>query len=147
MQTDIPLKVLTQQRAQDLLPLLGVADATVRQVIVAELPASAKRLDMLLELERADGTTALHLIEWQGYRDVAFLWRVAGYLSWLGVERPGTPLAITLVYLTPNDDVGTLLTSGPPDARGKWHSRQCGCGSSMQCRRRPGRLVWQSSAR
>ncbi len=42
MQTDIPLKTLTRLRAQDLLPLLGVADAIVRQVIVAELPTSAK---------------------------------------------------------------------------------------------------------
>lgn len=47
MQTDIPLKTLTRLRAQDLLLLLGVTDATVQRVVVAELPASAKRLDTL----------------------------------------------------------------------------------------------------
>lgn len=66
MQTDIPLKRLTALRANDLLPLLASAEATVIAVETLELPASATRLDNVLRLRSVGGQEYLHVIEWQG---------------------------------------------------------------------------------
>jgi hypothetical protein len=73
------------------------------------MPASSRRLDNLLLLRDYEGNEWLHLVEWQGYPDSRFLWRVLSYLGWLGLNRAERPIAVTLVYLTPADDVGDAL--------------------------------------
>lgn len=109
MQTDIPLKRLTLLRPADLLPLLGSPDAQVLAVETLELPASATRLDNVLRLRSPQGQEYLHLVEWQGYHDPTVLWRVAGYLAWLGQRSPQLAITGTLIYLTPTDDAGTTI--------------------------------------
>jgi hypothetical protein len=109
VQTDIPLKRLTQLRPTDLLSLLGTPDAIVLDVETLELPASKTSLDTVLRLRRPDGQQYLHLVEWQGYRDPLFLWRTLGYLAWLGQNRRERPILVTVMYLTPDDDVGDRL--------------------------------------
>jgi hypothetical protein len=109
VQTDIPLKRLTRLRPADLLLLLGTPDATVLDVETLELPASKTSLDTILRLRQPDGQEYLHLVEWQGYRDPLFLWRTLGYLAWLGQNRRERPILVTAIYLTPDDDTGSLL--------------------------------------
>lgn len=109
MQTDIPLKRLTTLRAPDLLPLLASEAATVLAVGTLELPASATRLDNVLHLRSAGGQEYLHVIEWQGYNDPAVLWRLAGYLAWLGQRHDAQVIGGTVIYLTPGADVGDTL--------------------------------------
>ncbi|NJN67924.1 MAG: hypothetical protein HC884_15050 [Chloroflexaceae bacterium] len=110
MQTDIPLKRLTMLRAADLLPLLGVPHATLLAVETLELPASNARLDNILHVRSPSGLEYLHLIEWQGYPDQGVLWRVLGYLAWIGRHNPTKTVVGTLVYLTPPCDMGDTLT-------------------------------------
>jgi predicted transposase YdaD len=114
MQTDLPLKRLTQLCPGDLLPLLGAPEAEVVAVESLELPASKSSLDTLLRLRQPDGTEYLHLVERQGYRDPQFLWRTLGYLSWLGQNRRERPILATVIYLHPGDDVGDTLEQGTP---------------------------------
>lgn len=109
MQTDIPLKRLTALRAEDLLPLLGEASATVAAVETLELPATATRLDNVIRLRDTSGREHLHVIEWQGYHDRAVLWRLASYLAWLGQRNPELPVIGTVIYLTPDTDVGSAI--------------------------------------
>jgi hypothetical protein len=109
VQTDIPLKTLTELCADDLLSLLGAEGATVLGVEALELPASATRLDTLLHLRSPRGTEYLHLLEWQGYKDPKFLWRALGYLGWLGQHRDERPILVTPIYLHPDDDTGEEL--------------------------------------
>lgn len=109
MQTDIPLKRLTTLRAHDLLPLLASAEATVVAVETLELPASATRLDNVLRLRSVGGQEYLHVIEWQGYTDPAVLWRLTGYLAWLGQRHHAQVVVGTVIYLTPASDVGATL--------------------------------------
>ncbi len=109
METDIPLKRLALLRAADLLPLRGAPDATVVGVETLELPASAQRLDTLFHLRTPQGQDYWQLIEFQGYRDPALLWRTMGYLAWLGQHKPERPILATVIYLTPGDDVGAAL--------------------------------------
>jgi hypothetical protein len=118
MQTDLPLKRLTQLCPGDLLPLLGTPEAEVVDVESLELPTSKTSLDTLLHLRQPDGTEYLHLIEWQGYRDPTFLWRTLGYLSWLGQNRTERPILATVIYLHPGDDVGDTLQQGVPGRAG-----------------------------
>ncbi len=110
MQTDIPLKRLTLLRAADLLPLFGLPFATLLGVDSLELPASAARLDNILRVRSPGGQTYAHVVEWQGYRDLAALWRFAGYLAWVGQRAQGEVVVGTMVYLTPEADVGDGLT-------------------------------------
>jgi hypothetical protein len=110
MYTDIPLKRLTRLCAIDLLSLLGTPDATVLSVETLEMPANRTSLDTVLRLRNAEGQTYLHLVEWQGWRDPLFLWRTLGYLAWLGQNEEERPVLATIIYLTPNDDVGEMLT-------------------------------------
>lgn len=111
METDIPLKTLTQICAPDLLPLLAIPDAEVLGVESLELPATATRLDNLLRLRASTGQYFVLLVEWQGYRDLRFLWRVLDYLAWLGLhcDDETVAIAVVLVYLHPADDVGETL--------------------------------------
>ena len=109
MQTDIPLKRLTALRAADLLPLFGTPDARLMAVETLELPAGATRLDNVLRVRSSLGQEYLHVIEWQGYRDPTVLWRIIGYLAWLGQRTPDVTVMGTLVYLTPECDVGDTL--------------------------------------
>jgi hypothetical protein len=109
MQTDVPLRALIEACAADLLPLLGVPQAVVVDVLSLEMPASSRRLDNLLLLRDYAGNEWLHLVEWQGYPDPEFLWRVLSYLAWLGLHRSERPIAVTLVYLKRRDDVGDTL--------------------------------------
>ncbi len=125
MQTDLPLKRLTQLRPSDLLPLLGTPDAEVLTVESLELPASKTSLDTLLHLRQPDGTEYLHLIEWQGYRDPNFLWRTLGYLAWLGQNRRERPILATVVYLHPGDDVGDTVEQGTLGQSGWTVSLSC----------------------
>ena len=125
VQTDLPLKRLTQLCPADLLPLLGTPDAEVLAVESLELPASKTSLDTLLRLRQPDGTEYLHLIEWQGYRDPTFLWRTLGYLSWLGQNRRERPILATVIYLHPGDDVGDTLQQGIPGQAGWVASIPC----------------------
>jgi hypothetical protein len=109
VQTDIPLKRLTTLRAPDLLPLLNIPDATVVAVETLELPASATRLDNVLRLRSAGGQEYLHVIEWQGYPDPAVLWRLTGYLAWLGQRYRDVTVIGTVIYLNPSADAGDTL--------------------------------------
>lgn len=112
METDIPLRVLTEISAADLLPLLGVQDAEVLGVESLEMPALATRLDNVLRLRDHTGNISLHLVEWQGYRDTNFLWRVIGYLGWLGMHRTERPIDATPIYLWPEADAGNAVQQG-----------------------------------
>jgi hypothetical protein len=109
VQTDIPLKRLTRIAPSDVLFLLGMPDADVLGVQTLELPSSKTSLDTVIRLRQPDGRDYLHLIEWQGWHDATFLWRVLGYLSWLGQHHAERPILVTLVYLKPEDDVGDTL--------------------------------------
>jgi hypothetical protein len=110
MRTDIPLKRLTALRSSDLLALFGLPDAQVLKVETLSLPESATELDNVLHLRSPQGQDYLHVIEWQGYHDPAVLWRMTGYLSWLGRRAPAQTILGTLVYLAPAYDVGDTLT-------------------------------------
>ncbi len=99
----------TEACAADLLSLLGVPQAEVLEVLSLEMPATSRRLDNLLLLRNQAGREWLHLVEWQGYPDPRFLWRVLFYLGWLALFRTERPIAVTLVYLKPGDDVGDTL--------------------------------------
>lgn len=118
MKSDIPLKRLTQHCPTDLLPLIGAADATVVRVESLELPTGKSSLDCVLHLLAPDGTPYQHIIEWQGWRDPVFVWRALGYLGWMGQNRPERPILITLIYLSPNDDVGDTLRQELPGQPG-----------------------------
>jgi predicted transposase YdaD len=109
VQTDIPLKRLTTLRAFDLLPLLNITEAAVVAVETLELQASATRLDNVLRIQSAGGQEYLHVIEWQGYTDPFVLWRLAGYLAWLGQNGRAKTVVGTVIYLTPAADVGNSL--------------------------------------
>jgi hypothetical protein len=106
MKTDIPLRVLTAISAADLLPLLGIQEAEVLGVDSLEMPSMTVRLDTVLRLRLPNDRTSLHLVEWQGWRDPNFLWRVIEYLGWLGQHRHERPINATPVYLWPEADVG-----------------------------------------
>jgi predicted transposase YdaD len=122
VQTDVPLKTLTQLCPADVLALLGAAGATVLGVESLELPTTATAVDTLLRLHSPQHGTYLHLLEWQGYRDPLFLWRLLGYLAWLGQNRPERPLAASVVYLHPGDDTGDTLHQEVPGLGG-WSVR------------------------
>jgi hypothetical protein len=109
VQTDIPLKRLTTLRAEDLLSLLGSTDTTVVAVETLELPASATRLDNVLRLRSAGGQEYLHVVEWQGYDDPVVLWRVAGYLAWIGQRYSERTVVGTIIYLSPAADAGDSI--------------------------------------
>ena len=111
METDIPLKVLAETRAADLLPLLGVAGAHVLRVRSIELPATAKRLDTLLSLRSPAGQRYRLLVEWQGYRDPLLLWRVLEYLARLGPQGADEegPLLVVIIYVDKRADIGNRL--------------------------------------
>ncbi len=109
MRTDIPLKRLTALCGSDLLPLLGARYTTLLRVETLELPASADRLDSILTVRSPQGQEYLHILEWQGYRDPAVLWRLAGYLAWVGQRTPTIPVIGTLIYLAPQYDIGDKL--------------------------------------
>jgi hypothetical protein len=110
MRTDNPLKYLTIVRGSDLLPLFGLPYHTLIRVQTEELPARDTRLDNVLLVRSPQGQEYLHVVEWQGYPDQATLWKVAGYLSWLGQRYPTMTIVGTVVYLTPACDVGDTLT-------------------------------------
>lgn len=110
MKTDIPLKRLTALRGDDLLPLLGLPASALVRVESRELPAIATRLDTVMRVRSLQGQEYLHLVEWQGYYDAVVLWRLAGYMAWLGQQEPGMPVVGTVVYLAPHCDVGDTLT-------------------------------------
>ena len=74
-----------------------------------ELPASAKRLDNVLHLRSPKGQEYMHVLEWQGYPDPVVLWRMLGYMGWLGQRLPKMTVLGTLVYLTPDSDAGDTL--------------------------------------
>ena len=134
MQTDIPLKRLTAICAADLLPLLGAAGMELVRVGVLELPQTAAALDTVLWLRDGRGRVHLHLVEWQGYRDPLFLWRLMGYLSWVGLHHPERPITITPIYLRPGDDVGSSLRQGLEGELESW-------GIAFTCVR-----LWQQDA-
>lgn len=109
MKTDIPLKRLAELRGADLLPLLGVPATAVGHVATLELPASAERLDTVLTLESPGGQEYLLVVEWQGYRDVTVLWRLASYCARIGQRMPMMPIVGCVVYLAPAFDIGDSL--------------------------------------
>ena len=74
-----------------------------------ELPASTTSLDIGLRLQRGQGLPYLHVIEWQDWHDLLFLWRSMGYVMWLGQDRFERPLLVTMIYLRPEDDSSCLL--------------------------------------
>jgi Skp family chaperone for outer membrane proteins len=110
MKTDIPLKRLTAMRGADLLPLFGFPAATLLRITTRELPMSATRLDTLLHVRSPAGQEYLQVVDWQAYRDTKVLWRLAGYVAWLGQEDPTMTVVGTVVYLHPGDDLGDSLT-------------------------------------
>ncbi|NJN66653.1 MAG: hypothetical protein HC884_08000 [Chloroflexaceae bacterium] len=110
MQTDISLKRLTALCGADLLPLFGVPFDRLLRVETLEQPASARRLDNVLHVRSPDGQTYLHVVEWQGYPDLVVLWRLMGYLAWLGQKFPTLTVVGTVVYLSPACDRGATLS-------------------------------------
>jgi predicted transposase YdaD len=99
MKTDHTLKRLTELCPEDLLALLGAPASEVLRVETLQLPATSTSLDNLISLRGPDGRVFLHLIEWQGYTDPTFLWRVLHYVSWLGQRRSERPILVTVIYL------------------------------------------------
>lgn len=69
---------------------------------------------MLLVRSRA-GQEYLVILEWQGYPDLAVLWRVTGYLAWLGQQDPAGTVVAVIVYLTPACDIGNTITQQVDD--------------------------------
>jgi hypothetical protein len=107
MQTDIPLKRLTALRVADLLPLLGgrpTAGGRDTRTAGQRYPAGQRPAPA-----QPQGQEYLHVIEWQGYHDLAVLWRLTGYQAWLGQRDPTRVVIGTLIYLKPEDDVGDTL--------------------------------------
>lgn len=119
MKTDHTLKRLTELCPEDLLALLGAPESEVLRVETLQLPATSTSLDNLISLRGPDGRVSLHLIEWQGYTDPVFLWRVLHYASWLGQRRSERPILVTVIYLKPGDDVGDTLAQAP-ELPGGW---------------------------
>ena len=111
METDIPLKVLAETRAADLLPLLGAAGAHLLRVRSIELPATAKRLDTLLSLRSPSGQRYRLLVGWQVYRDPLLLWRVLEYFARLGPQGADEegPLLVVIIYVDKRADIGNRL--------------------------------------
>jgi hypothetical protein len=109
MRTDIPLKRLAELCGADLLDLLGSPNAAIRRVDSLELPASAERLDTVFTLLSPGGQEYLLVVEWQGYRDSAVLWRLASYCARIGQRVPSVPVLSTVVYLIPAADAGDRL--------------------------------------
>lgn len=97
MKTDLPLKRLTRLRPQDILVLIGQPAAEVVGVETLELPANKRSLDTVLHVRDNDKREYLYLIEWQGWRDEVFLWRVLDYIAWLGQNRPERPIMVSLI--------------------------------------------------
>lgn len=110
MQTDASLKHLTILRAADLLPLFGLPYAELLAVETIQLPATTTGLDNVLRVRSPGGQEYILVIEWQGYRDIAMLWRLAHYLSWLGRQNPTLTIVGTVIYLAPEYDVGDAIT-------------------------------------
>ncbi len=109
MKTDVPLKRVPRLCAADLLSLLGSTATEVLGVETLELPSNRTSLDTVLRLRGVDGRPYLHPVEWQGWHDPFILWRTLRYLAWLGQNRTERPILVTLIYLTPDDDVGDTL--------------------------------------
>lgn len=93
-----------------MLPLLNMPASSLVRVESRELPTMATRLDTLLRVRSPRGQEYLHVLEWQGYPDLGALWRLMGYIAWLGQQEPGTVVIGTMVYLTPECDVGDTIT-------------------------------------
>lgn len=83
--------------AWNVLPLLEAPNAEVIGVETLVLPASQTSLDTVLRLRQPGGSDYLHLVEWQGYNDPQFLWRLMSYLGWLGQNRAERPILATLL--------------------------------------------------
>jgi hypothetical protein len=82
----------------------------VIEVLTEELPASATRLDALLHIQSPGGQDYMLVVEWQGYPDPRVLWRLAGYVAWVGQKYPRRPVVGIVVYLYPHCDIGDTLT-------------------------------------
>lgn len=60
-------------------------------------------------MQSPSGSEYLLVVEWQGYRDPAVLWRLSGYCAWVGQRNLGVPVIGALIYVTPSADVGDVL--------------------------------------
>ncbi len=109
MKTDIPLKRVTMLCGSDIASLIDDPTSELIAVETLELPASATRLDNVLYMRSAQGQEYIHVIEWLAYDDETGLWRFVGYLAWVGQKNPGKVVIGTLIYLTPNSDLGDAL--------------------------------------
>ena len=119
MKTDIPLKRVTQLCPADLLTwVYGHAPASAVAVETLNLPRTETSLDTLIRLRHPAGHDYLHLIEWQGYPDPHFLWRLISYLGWLGQNRSERPILATAIYLTPADEPQDNLDQRMDGVRG-----------------------------
>ena len=49
-----------------------------------------------------------------------FLWRLMGYLSWVGLHHPERPITITPIYLRPGDDMGSSIRQGLEGEMESW---------------------------
>ncbi len=109
MQTDLHLKNLTMACGKDMLPFLGIPYAKLKSVKVLELPSSARRLDNILHMVSPHGQEYLHILEWIAYPDPLVLWRLAYYMAWVALVYPGKIIVGTVIYLTPESDMGHVL--------------------------------------
>lgn len=109
MQTDLILKRLTELYAADILSLFGLPVAEVLSVETLEMAANAARLDNLVKVRSPQGQEYWHIIEWQGYRDPTILWRVLGYVVRTGQRNPQVAITASIVYLTPECDMGDTI--------------------------------------
>lgn len=99
MKTDVPLKVLFQHYARDLLALTGDLGAEVKSADVIEIQAVQRTVDYVLRLER-DGETYLRHLEFQAEPDGEMAKRCFRYNSQLVLQH-NLPVLTTVVYLFP----------------------------------------------
>jgi hypothetical protein len=103
MKTDLPLKLLFQQRAADLLVLTGDEGAVVESVAPIEVPARELRVDTVMRL-RHRGETWFRHVEFQARYRTGIEWRFFDYNTQLTL-RLRRPVFTTVLW---------LLRSAPP---------------------------------
>ncbi|NJP04953.1 MAG: hypothetical protein HC837_04660, partial [Chloroflexaceae bacterium] len=112
MKTDNPFKCLALLRSDELLAWLGMPADTVISAESVTLPMVVTTyLDLVMRLRTPLGQVYRHIVEFQGYLDNAILWRLVLYMAWEGRQNPDEPILGTIVYLSPEYDVGDTIAA------------------------------------